>query len=78
MPCVGDLPRSLTGSLENPRISEAGREFLASRLLLLRDQQIRDLFRAAMAERRGGTVDEWVRVFKRKRDEIVQAHCPAG
>ena len=78
MPCVGDLPRSLTGSLENPRISEAGRVFLASRLLLLGDQQIRDLFRAAMAERRGGTVDEWVRVFKRKRDEIVQAHCPAG
>ena len=77
-PCVGDLSRSLTGSLENPRISEAGREFLASRLLLLSDQQIRDLFRAAMAERRGGTVDDWVRVFKRKRDEIAQAHCPAG
>ena len=76
-PCVGDLSRSLTGSLENPRISEAGRKFLASRLLLLRDQQIRDLFRAAMAERRGGTIDDWVRVFKRKRDEIVKARCPA-
>ena len=76
-PCVGDLSRSLTGSLENPRISEAGRQFLASRLLLLSDRQIGDLFRAAMAERRGGTVDDWVRVFKRKRDEIVQAHCAA-
>jgi hypothetical protein len=76
-PCVGDLSRSLTGSLENPRISEAGRKFLASRLLLLGDQQIRDLFRAAMAERRGGTVDDWVRVFKRKRDEIVKARCAA-
>jgi len=76
-PCVGDLSRSLTGSLENPRISEAGRQFLASRLLLLADQQIRDLFRAAMAERRGGTVDDWVRVFKRKRDEIVTARCAA-
>lgn len=76
-PCVGDLSRSLTGSLENPRISEAGRRFLASRLLLLGDRQIHDLFRAAMAERRGGTVDDWVRVFKRKRDEIVQARCAA-
>ena len=75
--CVGDLSRSLTGSLEHPQIGEAGRRFLASRLLLLRDQQIRDLFGAAMAERRDGTVDDWVRVFKRKRDEIVQARCAA-
>ena len=74
-PCVGDLPRSLTGSLENPRIGEAGRAFLASRLLLLSDLQIRDLFTAARAERRGGTIDDWVRVFKRKRDEIVKARC---
>ena len=76
-PCVGDLSRSLTGSLENPRIGEAGREFLAHLLLLLSDEQIHDLFSVAMAERRGGTVDDWVRVFKRKRDEIVQAHCAA-
>lgn len=76
-PCVGDLSRSLTGSLEHPRISEAGRAFLASRLLLLGDRQIRDLFRAAMAERRDGTIDDWVRVFKRKRDEIVKARCAA-
>ena len=75
--CVGDLPRSLTGSLENPPIGEAGRAFLASRLLLLTDRQIRDLFRAAMADRRGGSVDDWVRVFKRKRDEIVKARCAA-
>jgi len=76
-PCVGDLSRSLTGSLDNPRISEAGRKFLAGRLLLLRDQQIHDLFTAAMAERRGGAIDDWVRVFKRKRDEIVHARCAA-
>jgi hypothetical protein len=73
--CVGDLSRSLTGSLEHPRIGEAGREFLASRLLLLRDEQIHDLFEAAMADRRDGTLDDWVRVFKRKRDEIVNARC---
>ena len=41
------------------------------------DEQIRDLVRAAMAERRDGTVDDWVRVFKRKRDEIVKARCAA-
>ena len=76
-PCVGDLSRSLTGSLENPRIGEAGRQFLASRLLLLSDQQIRDLFRAARADRRDDTVDDWVRVFKHKRDEIVKARCAA-
>jgi hypothetical protein len=76
-PCVGDLSRSLTGSLENPRIGEAGRKFLAGRLLLLSDQQIRDLFTAARAARRDDTVDDWVRVFKRKRDEIVNARCAA-
>lgn len=76
-PCVGDLARSATGSLENPRISEEGRRFLAGRLLLLSDRQVRDLFTAARAERRGGTVDDWVRVFKRRRDEIVTARCPA-
>jgi hypothetical protein len=74
--CVGDLPRSLTGSLDNPRIGEAGRRFLARRLLLLSDRQIHDLFRAARAERRGGTVDQWVGVFNRKRDEIANARCP--
>lgn len=76
-PCVGDLSRSLTGSLEDPRISEAGRRFLASRLSLLGDQQIHDLFRAAMAERRDGAIADWVRVFKRKRAEIANAHCAA-
>jgi hypothetical protein len=87
--CVGDLPRSMTGTLENPVISEAGRRFLAQRLTLLRDRQIRDLFTVSQVERRGDeittadgqkrrvTVDDWVRVFKKKRSEIVAARCPA-
>jgi hypothetical protein len=75
--CVGDLSRSLTGSLENPRIGEAGRRFLAGRLQLLADEQIRDLFNAARAGRGNDTVDDWVRVFKRKRAEIVEARCAA-
>jgi hypothetical protein len=87
--CVGDMPRSFTGSLENPRISEAGRRFLAERLRLLSNKQIRDLFRAAHVERRNETmatlngrsrpvtIEDWARVFERKRDEIAKARCPA-
>lgn len=87
--CVGDLPRSLTGSLEDPVISEAGRRFLSRRLAMLSDRQIRDLFTISRVERRGEqitlpdgrrrrvTVDDWVRVFKRKRDEISAARCAA-
>jgi hypothetical protein len=87
--CVGDLPRSFTGTLDNPHISEAGRKFLADRLTRLRDKQIRDLFVVSNVEKRGEmiagadgnkrrvTVDDWVRVFKRKRSEIVAARCQA-
>lgn len=87
--CVADMPRSFTGSLEDPKITEAGRRFLAERLMLLRDHQIRDLFTVSNVVRRGETidgadgkkrpvtVDDWVRVFKRKRSEIVAARCAA-
>jgi hypothetical protein len=87
--CIGDMPRSFTGSLEDPKIGEAGRRFLAGRLMLLRDKQIRDLFTvsnvtkrratiaAADGSKRPVTVDDWVRVFKRKRSEIAAARCPA-
>ncbi|MGE0864955.1 MAG: hypothetical protein AB7P34_13740 [Vicinamibacterales bacterium] len=85
--CVGDLPRSLTGSLEDPVISEAGRRFLSRRLAQLSDRQLRDLFTVSQIERRGEemtgadgnkrkvTVADWVRVFKRKRTEISTARC---
>lgn len=80
--CVGDLTRSQTGTLDHPRISEAGRKFLADLMVQLTDAQLRDLFEAArFPERTGGgrpaTVDEWVGAFKQKRDEIVNATCPA-
>jgi hypothetical protein len=86
--CVGQLRRSFTGSLGNPPISEAGRRFLAARLALLTDRQIRDLFVAARVERRGETVedaqgrprpvtaDDWAVVFKEKRDAIAGRRCP--
>ena len=80
--CQGHLTRSLIGTLEHPIISEAGRRFLAERLLLLSDRQLRDLFTAARVEQRQdtidgrqATVDDWVRVFKAKRDEIRNRRC---
>ncbi len=84
-PCVGNLSRSFTGTLGDPEISEAGRQFLAGLLEQLTDAQIRDLFevsRVSLRLREPGnarsgfpTVDEWVDVFKQKRDEIVNRRC---
>ncbi len=83
--CVGNLPKSFTGTLDYPVISEAGREFLAGLLTQLTDQQIRDVFTVARVELRGrtpgngrdgfATVDEWVAAFKTKRAEIVNKRC---
>lgn len=86
--CVAYLKKSLTGTLEHPRVSEAGRGFLAGLLLQLSEDQIRDIFRAARVERRrreiredgrtrAVTADDWLRVFKRKRDEIINRRCPS-
>ena len=85
--CVGNLSKSLTGNLSNPPISEEGRKFLADLLLKLTDAQLTDLFTVANfaqgPERMratgsaGDTVALWVKVFKQKREEIVQAHCPS-
>jgi hypothetical protein len=84
--CVGHMSKSHTGTLGNPAISEAGRQFLADLLVQLTDRQLRDLFDVARIDRRSrkpgsterpATVDEWVTAFKHKRDEIVTNHCPA-
>jgi hypothetical protein len=83
--CVGNLPRSMTGTLHDPVISEEGRRFLAELLTQLSDAQIRDLFEVARVnlrvrepvKARSGlaTVDEWVQIFKQKRAEIVDRRC---
>ena len=80
--CRAQLTSSIIGTLANPSISEAGRKFLADRLSLLSDDQIRDLFTAARVERRQEkidgrvvTVDDWVEVFKAKREQIVNRRC---
>ena len=84
--CVANLKKSFTGTLSNPRISEAGRKFLADLLVQLSDEQIKDLFEVARVERRqpkagqdwptAHPVSEWVAAFKKKRAEIVNTTCP--
>jgi hypothetical protein len=85
--CVGNLPKSMTGTLNDPEISEEGRQFLADLLMRLSDAQIHDLFEVSRAQLRlrdpgdvnSGypTLDEWVTAFKEKRDEIVNRRCSA-
>jgi hypothetical protein len=82
--CVGNLSQSQTGTLFEPKISEAGRRFLADLLVQLTDQQLHDLFDVARVDHRSrrpdskdppASVDEWVAAFKQKRDEIVNKRC---
>lgn len=83
--CVGNLPASSTGTLDNPTITEEGRKFLAGLLAQLTDAQLHDLFSAARFNRRSTasdaapdktTIDAWVAAFKQKRDEVVNHTCP--
>ncbi len=83
--CVGNLPKSFTGTLENPVISEAGRAFLADLLMKLSDDQIAALFEVSRVtlrlrepdKARSGyaTVGEWVDAFRQKREQIVNRRC---
>jgi hypothetical protein len=83
--CVGNLPKSFTGTLENPVIGEPGRAFLANLLTQLSDGQLTDLFKSAEVTHRlrepgrvrSGftTVGEWVEAFKEKRQQIVDRRC---
>ena len=83
--CVGNLDKSFSGTLDKPVIGEAGRGFLAMLLQQLSDAQLHDLFEVARVNLRvrepghalSGfpSVDEWVSVFKQKRDEIVSKRC---
>ena len=75
--CVARMPKSMTGTLENPVIGEPGRKMLADLLAQLSDQQLRDLFEVSRFTQRDKTasVDDWVAAFKQKRDEIAGASC---
>jgi hypothetical protein len=66
--------------LRNPKISEAGRKFLARLLVQLSDDQIHDLFSAAKADQvdqepGSASIDDWVEAFKERRDQIVFHRC---
>jgi hypothetical protein len=74
--CVGNLPRSFTGTLGDPIIRESGRKFLADLLQQLSDQQIHDLFEVARFPQQSGvSADDWVALFKTKRADIVNTTC---
>jgi len=76
--CVGKLSGSLSGTLTDPVISEAGRKFLADLLVQLTDGQIHDMFDVArFGQRSNVPIDAWVDLFKKKRQEIVAVKCPA-
>jgi hypothetical protein len=83
--CIGNLPKSATGTLDNPKIGEEGRKFLADLLVQLTDAQLRDLFEVARFPRRSTPADhapdrtttaQWVDAFKQKRDEVTSVICP--
>jgi len=81
--CIGHLSKSHTGTLGDPRISEAGRKFLADLLVQLSDRQLHYLFEVARVDRRSDSngqvsavsIENWVAAFKSKRNEIVTNHC---
>jgi len=83
--CTGNLPKSFSGTLDDPAIGEAGRRFLAGLLAQLSDRQLSDLFESARVQLRlrdpgdvsSGfpTTGEWVDAFKQKRAQITDRHC---
>jgi len=83
--CVGNMPKSFTGTLEDPPISEEGRRFLSDLLDRLSDAQLRDMFRVARFDLRPrdpsragsgpATIDEWVKAFKARRTAIDERRC---
>jgi len=84
--CFGRLTSAFKDGLIDPEISEEGRQFLERLLNQLSDDQIRDLFRVARADktdeviyengrRRVVTIEHWVTAFKKKRDQIHQRQC---
>lgn len=80
--CTGNLSASFTGTLDNPKISEAGRQFLADLLTQLSDAQLHDLFEGARFPARAagtprtGDAGAWVAAFKDKVHQVLQRSCP--
>jgi hypothetical protein len=80
--CRGLLTPSMScsGGIENPVITEAGRQFLLNRLQQLSDAQLRDLFVAARVtdfcdDAAACGVEAWVAVFKDKVRQVATHPC---
>lgn len=88
--CVADYQGTDSQS-RDPRISEAGRRLLADLLGKLSDAQIKDLFLGARfdvlskqqppyvgpdGKSRPLTVDDWVKAFLDKREQVRSVRCP--
>lgn len=79
--CRGQLTVSIKAggeSLENPRIGEAGRQFLADQLRRLTDAHLRAIFTAARVEQiteDKTAVDLWVKAFQDKVRQITERTC---
>ena len=80
--CRGVLAPSMScsGGIENPLITEAGRQLLLNRLRQLSDAQLRDLFVAARVtdfcdDAAECGVEAWVAVFKDKVSQIATHPC---
>ncbi|MEO5763333.1 MAG: hypothetical protein ABIR28_13595 [Vicinamibacteria bacterium] len=86
--CIAEIKGPFFGGLANPRISEAGRAFLADLLNQISDDQLRDLFETARIEVRSSdpsanpakdkppvSVDEWIKLFRSKRAQITEHSC---
>lgn len=82
--CRANIAASLTGTLDFPTISDAGRRFLADLLQRLTDRQLRDMFAVARfparAREAGAAADanDWVRAFKSKVAQIADRSCLAS
>lgn len=84
--CFGTLVPAWDNGLRDPEISEEGRVFLAGLLNQMSDEQIRQLFIVSRADLTGQqiedkgvlrsvTIEDWVRAFQEKRQEINEHHC---
>ena len=83
--CEAVLNQSFTGTLDSPLIHEGGRKFLSDLLMRLSDAQLNDLFEVARFDVRPrhpgqtgsapATINEWVKVFKVKREQIATRRC---
>jgi hypothetical protein len=84
--CFGTLTSPFQDGLIDPEISEEGRQFLDNLLSQLSDDQIRDLFHVARADKTDEliyengqdqrvTVEHWLSAFKKKRNQIHERKC---